>query len=78
MKKRNIHIKHDVNDEGYVVPLPIITTELQPTVTCKTPYNWSAAHLASLDHSYGLNEENMSLPSYSVDEIKHLILNIIF
>ena len=66
--------KKNVNDEDNVVPLPIFTTELKPKVTYSTPYNWSATPLASLDHSYCMNEENMSLPSDSdlVDEIKAL------
>ena len=75
-KKSKIKENNDVNDEDDVVPLPISTTvtESQPTVTCSTPYNWSATPLASLDHSYCMNEENMSLPSYSdlADEIKAL------
>ena len=49
--------ENDVNDEDYVVPLPIFTTESQPTVTCSTSYNWSATPLASLDHSYCMNEK---------------------
>ena len=57
-----------------MVPLPIsaTVTESQPSVTCSTPYNLSATRLASLDRSYCMNEENMSLPSYSdlADEIK--------
>ena len=71
-KKSEIKEK-DVNDEDYVVPLPIFfTTESQSTVTCSTPYNWSVTPSASLDHSYCMNEENMSLPSYLdlSDEIK--------
>ena len=66
--------ENDVNDEDYVVPLPIFTTESQPTVTCSTSYDWSATPLASLDHSYCMSEENMSLPSSSdlTDEIKTL------
>ena len=44
---------NDVNDEDYVVPLTIFTTESQPTDTCTTPHNWSATPLASsLDHSH--------------------------
>ena len=58
------------------VPLPISTTvtESPPTATYSTPYNWSATPLASLDHSYCMNEENKPLPSYSnlADEIKAL------
>ena len=44
------------------------------TVTCTTPYNFSATPLASLHHTYCMNEENMSLPSYLdlADEIKIL------
>ena len=63
-KKGKIKQNNDVDDEDDVVPLPISTTvtEPQPTVTCSTPYNWSASPLASLDHSYYMNEENMSLP----------------
>ena len=57
-----------------LVSLPISTavTESQPTVTCSTLYNWSTNPLASLDHSYCMNEENMSLPSHSdlADEIE--------
>ena len=71
-KKSKIKEKY-VNDEDYVVSLPIFfTTESQSTVTCNTPYNWSVTPLASLDHSYCINEENMSLPSYLdlSDEIK--------
>ena len=66
--------ENDVNDEDYVVPLPIFTTESQPTVTCSTPYNWSAIPLKTLGHSYCMNKENMSLPSNSdlSDEIKAL------
>ena len=66
--------KCDVNGADYVVPLPMFTTESQPTVTCSTPYNWSTTSLASLDHSNCMNEENMSLPSYLdlADEIKAL------
>ena len=54
--------------------LYLAVTESQPTVTCRNPYNWSATPLASLDHSYHMNEENMSLPSYSdlANEIKTL------
>ena len=57
-----------------IVPLPIFATELQPAVTCSTSYNWSATPLASPGHFYSMNEENMSLPSYSnwADEIKAL------
>ena len=73
--------ENEINDEDYAVPLPIFfTTESQPTVTCNTPYNWSITPLASLDHSYCMNERNMSLPSYLdlSDEIKSLTLKIVF
>ena len=73
-KISKIKENNNADDENNVVPLPISTavTESQPTVTCSTPYNWSATPLASLDHSYCMNEENISLPSYSdlADEIK--------
>ena len=73
-KISKIKENNNADDENDVVPLPISTavTESQPTVTCSTPYNWSATPLASLDHSYCMNEENISLPSYSdlADEIK--------
>ena len=51
-------------------------TESQPTVTCSPSYNWSATPLPSLDHTYCMNEENMSLPSYSdlADKIKELTI----
>ena len=65
--------ENEINDEDYAVPLTIFfTTESQPTVTCNTPYNCSVTPFASLDHSYCMNEENMSLPSYLdlSDEIK--------
>ena len=42
--------KKNVNSDDYLVPVPVFTTELQPTVTCSTPYNWSATlyyHLAA-------------------------------
>ena len=75
-KKSKTKENNDVDDKDDVVPIPIsiTATESQPTVTCSTPYNWSATPLASLDHSYCMNEENMSLPSYSdlADEIKVL------
>ena len=56
------------------LPISATVTESQPTVTCCPPYNLSATPLASLDHSYCMNEENMFLPSYSdlADEIKGL------
>ena len=65
-KQSKINENNDVNDLDDLVPLPISTTvaESQPTVTCSTPYNWSATRLASLVHSYCMNEQNMSLPSY--------------
>ena len=74
MPKKSKIKENDVNDENYVVLLPICTTKSQPTVTCSTSYNWSATPLASLDHSYCMKEENMSLPSSSdlADEIKAL------
>ena len=65
--------ENEINDEDYAVPLTIFfTTDSQPTVTCNTPYNCSVTPLASLDHSYCMNEENMSLSSYLdlSDEIK--------
>ena len=65
--------ENEINDEDYAVPLTIFfTAESQPTVTCNTPYNCSVTPLASLDYSYCMNEENMSLPSYLdlSDEIK--------
>ena len=75
-KKSKIKENNDVDVEDDVVPLPISTTvtESQPAVTCSTPCNWSATPLASFDHSYCMNEENMSLPSYSdlADEVKAL------
>ena len=75
-KRSKVKENNDVDDEDDVIPLPISTTvtESQPTVTYSTPYNWSATPLAVLDHSYCMNEENMSLPSYSdlADEIKAL------
>ena len=75
-KKSKIKQNNDVDDEDDVVPLPISTTvtESQPTVTCSTPHSWSATPLASLDHSYCINEENMPFPSYSdlPDEIEAL------
>ena len=75
-KNSKIKENNDVDHEDDVVALPISTTatKSQPTATPSTPYNWSATPLASLDHSYCMNEENMSLPSYSdlADEIKAL------
>ena len=75
-KKSKVKENNDADSEGDVVPLPISTTatESQPTVTSRTPYNWSTTPLASLDHSYCMNEENKPLPSYSnlADEIKAL------
>ena len=56
---KKIKENNDVDDEDHVSPLSI------STITCNTPYNWSAIPLASPDHSYCVNEENMSLPSYS-------------
>ena len=52
-KKSQIKENIDVDDEDDAVPLPISTTvtESQPTVTCSTPYNWSATLLASPDDS---------------------------
>ena len=74
--KNKIKENNDVDDEDDVARLPIsiTVTGSQPTVTCSTPYNWSATPWASLDHSYCMNEENVSLPSYSdlADEIKAL------
>ena len=65
-KQGKINENNDANDSDDLVPLPISTTatESQPTVTCSTPYNWSATPLASLDHWYCMNEQNMSLSSY--------------
>ena len=75
-KKSKIKENNDVDDEDDVVPLPISTTvtESQPTATCNIFNKKPATPLASLDHSYCMNEENMSLPSYSdlADEIKAL------
>ena len=77
-KNSKIKENNDVDDEYDVVPLPMSTTvtESQPTVTCSTSYNWSATPLPSLDHTYCMNEENMSLPSYSdlADKIKELTI----
>ena len=74
-KESQIKENNDIKEDD-VVPLLISTTvtESQPTVICSTPYNWSATPIASLDHSYSMNEENMALPSYSdlADEIKTL------
>ena len=76
LKKSKIKENNDVDDEDDAVPLPISTTvtESQSIVTCKTPSNWLATSLASRDHSYRMNEENMSRPSYSdlLDETKAL------
>ena len=75
-KKSKIKKNNYVDDEVDVVSLPISTTvtESELSITCSSPYNWSATPLASLDHSYCMNEENISLPSYSdlADEIKAL------
>ena len=75
-KKGKIKENNDVDDEDDVVPLPLSTTviELQPTVTCSTSYKWLTTLLASLDHSYCMNEGKVFLPSYSAlaDEIKAL------
>ena len=51
LKKSKIKENNDVDDEDDAVPLPIFTTltELQPSVTCSTPYKWSATTLASLE-----------------------------
>ena len=56
--------ENDVNYDDYVVPIPVSTTESQPTVTCSSTYNWSTSPLATLDHSYCANKENMSPPSH--------------
>ena len=66
-RKCKIKENNYVDDEDDVVPLPISTTvtESRPTITRSTPYNCSDTPLASLDHSYCMHEENMSLPSYS-------------
>ena len=63
-KESKIKENNDVDDADDVVPLAISTTatELQPTVKCSTPYNWSATPLASFDYSYCINEENISPP----------------
>ena len=75
-KKSKIKKNNYVDDEVDVVSLPISTTvtESELSITCSSPYNWSATPLASLDHSYCMNEENMSHASYSdlADEIKAL------
>ena len=80
-KKSKIKENNDVDDKDDAVPLSISTTvtKSHPTVTCSTPYNWSATPLASFDHSYCMHEENMSLPSYSdlADEIKARKLKIL-
>ena len=55
MPKKSKIKEGDVNDEDYV-PASIFTNDSQPTVTCST--SWSATPLASLDHSYSMNEEN--------------------
>ena len=74
-KKSKIkEINYVDDDDDDVVPLPTVTewiTTYQP-VTSSTPYNWSATPLPSLDHSYCMNEGNMSLPSYLglADKIK--------
>ena len=62
-KKSKIKENIDVDDEDDVVPLPISTTvtESQPTVTCSIPYNLSVTPLASLDHSYCMNEHFPSI-----------------
>lgn len=44
-----------VNDDNYVVSVPVFTTWWQPRVTCSTGYNWSASPLASFDQSYFKN-----------------------
>ena len=51
-----------------VVAKPISTTfiESQPTVTCSTPYDWSATPLASLEHSHCMNEENRTCSSHHI------------
>ena len=58
-KKSKIKENNAVDDEDDAVPLPISTTvtESQPLVTCSTPYYWPATPLASLVHSYSMNEE---------------------
>ena len=65
-KKSKIKENNDADDEDDVVPLPIsiTVTESQPIVTCSTPYNWLATPLASLDHSYCINEE--TYPSHHI------------
>ena len=58
-KKSKIKENNAVDDEDDAIPLPISTTvtESQPPVTCSTPYYWPATPLASLVHSYSMNEE---------------------
>ena len=64
--------ENGVNDDDYVVPLPVFTTESQPAVACSTRYSCSTSSLASLDHSHCMNEENMALPSWSwLMKLKH-------
>ena len=62
-KKSKIKENIDVDDEDDAVPLPISTTvtDSQPTVTCSIPYNLSVTPLASLDHSYCMNEHFPSI-----------------
>ena len=62
---KKVKLKKMMSMMKIIVPLPIFATELQPAVTCSTSYNWSATPLASPGYFYSMNEENMSLPSYS-------------
>ena len=49
--------ENDVNDVDYVSSINELTNESQPTVACSNPYKWPATPLASLHHSYCMNEE---------------------
>ena len=68
-KNRKIKENSDVDDEDDVVPLPISTTvtESQPTITCSTPYNWSADEIKALKIEHNILKDKIKASS---DQLK--------